>query len=63
VRLNMTSPFASGCAAAVIFAVIWLLTGGGGGRGLVLGSLLCGAVATAITFLVHAVVVTRRSRA
>lgn len=57
-RLNMQSPFVSGTVAAVIFAVIWLLTGGSGG-GLVVGSLLVGAVTTAISFLVHAVVVSR----
>ena len=60
-RLNMQSPFISGSIAAVIYAVIYLLTGGGG-SGLVLGSLLVGALATAITFIVHAVIVTKRGR-
>lgn len=61
-RLNLRSPFMSGSAAAVIFAVIWLVTGGGADRGLVIGSLLVGAIATAITYLVHAVIVTVRAR-
>ena len=54
-RRNAASPWISGCIAAVIFAVIWLLTGGGGGSDLVVGSLLVGAVTTAITYVVRAV--------
>ena len=60
-RMNMQSPWISGCLAAVIFAVIWLITGGSGG-GLFLGSLLVGAITTAISFVVHGVMRTSRPR-
>jgi hypothetical protein len=61
-RMNMQSPWFSGCLAAVIFAVIWLVTGGGLGGGLFLGSVLVGALATAIGFVVHGVMKTSRPR-
>ena len=46
----------------VIFAVIWLVTVGGLGGGLFLGSVLVGALATAIGFAVHGVMKTSRPR-
>lgn len=61
-RQTLNSPFASGSLAAVIYAVIYLLTGGGADKGLVIGSVVVGAVATAITFIVHAIIVTSRAR-
>lgn len=61
-RQTLTSPFASGSIAAVIYAVIYLLTGGGADTGLVIGSVVVGAIATAITFIVHAIIVTSRAR-
>ena len=60
-RLNMQSPFIPGCIAAVIYAVIDLLTGGGGSS-LVIGSIVVGAITTAITFIIHALIVTKRAR-
>lgn len=61
-RQTLSSPFASGSLAAVIYAVIYLLTGGGADSGLVVGSLVVGAIATAITFTIHAIIVTSRAR-
>jgi VIT1/CCC1 family predicted Fe2+/Mn2+ transporter len=63
VRINKQSPFVSGSIAAVIYAVIYLITGGGVDAGLVIGSLVVGAVATAITFVVGAIYESRRRRA
>ena len=48
------SPFMSGSVAAVIYAVIYFLTGGRG-SGLVVGSILVGAITTAIVIIVRAV--------
>ncbi len=62
VRMDLDSPFASGSLAAAVFAIIWLITGGGVGTGLVVGGLLVGAIATAITSIVHAVIVTAPAR-
>jgi len=62
VRTTSTSPFVQGSIAAVIFAVIWLLTGGDRGSGLVLGSLLVGAITTAVVFVVRASIATRDRR-
>jgi len=42
--------------------VIWLVTGGGLGGGLFLGSILVGALATAIGFAVQGVMKTSRPR-
>lgn len=61
-RQTLSSPFVSGSMAAVIYALISLLTGGGAGTGLVIGSVVVGAIATAITFIVHAIIVTSRAR-
>jgi hypothetical protein len=61
-RINRQSPFVSGSIAAVIYAVIYLITGGGVDAGLVIGSLIVGAVATALTFLIGAFFDIRRKR-
>ena len=58
-RINM---WFSGCLAAVIFTVIWLVTGGGLDGGLFLGSVIVGALATVISFVAHGVMNTSRPR-
>ncbi|HEU0103618.1 MAG TPA: hypothetical protein VFR07_14960 [Mycobacteriales bacterium] len=55
------TPILHGCLAAVIYAVITFLTDGGGST-IVVGSLVIGAITTAVSYLIQAAITVSRRR-